>query len=236
MTSTPLKTSNISVIIPTLNEEGQISRLGSMLQPLGGEIILVDGGSTDHTVKAAEDIGFTVLRSPLGRASQMNKGAHHARGTILLFLHADTVLPVDFTEPILEAFEDAKTALTAFSLSVNTKSVLLRAIIGIANIRSRWFHLPYGDQAIALRATTFFGLGGFPDLPIMEDYQLVKRASGVGSIITFQQKVTTSARRWKRLGILQTTLINQIVVVGFKLGVAPERLALLYRRGLIRLS
>lgn len=236
MTSTPLKTSSISVIIPALNEEDRISRLGSMLQPLGSEIILVDGGSTDRTVMAAEDSGFTVLRSAPGRAIQMNKGAHHSDGTILLFLHADTVLPDNFTQPILEAFEDTKIALTAFSLSVDTKSLLLRAIIGIANLRSRWLRLPYGDQAIALRATTFFRLGGFPELPIMEDYQLVKRASRVGSIITFQQKVSTSARRWKRLGILQTTLINQIVVVGFKLGVAPERLALLYRRGLIRLS
>jgi len=207
-----------------------------MLKPLVGEIILVDGGSTDRTVMAAEDIGFTVLQSPPGRASQMNMGAQQAQGTILLFLHADTVLPDNFAQPILKAFQDTKTALTAFSLSVDTENHLLRAIIGIANLRSRWLHLPYGDQAIALRTTTFFNLGGFPDLPIMEDYQLVKRASGVGSIITFQQKVTTSARRWKHLGILQTTLINQLVVVGFKLGVSPERLALLYRRGLFRFN
>jgi rSAM/selenodomain-associated transferase 2 len=236
MTSTPLKTSNISVIIPTLNEEGRIRRLGQMLKPLVGEIILVDGGSTDRTVNIAEDIGFTVLHSSPGRANQMNKGAQHSRGTILLFLHADTALPDNFVQPILEAFQDTKTVLTAFSLAVDTENPLLRGIIGIANLRSRWLHLPYGDQAIALRAATFFRLGGFPDLPIMEDYELVKRASRVGSIVTFEQQVITSARRWKRLGILQTTLINQLVVIGFKLGVSPARLALLYRRGLTRFN
>lgn len=232
MTSTPLKTSDISIIIPALNEASRIQGLAATLLHQVGEIILVDGGSTDDTAQKAGEQGFTVLNSQPGRSHQMNTGARQAKGTILLFLHADTILPEQFARSILNIFADGTTALCAFSLGVDTKNLLLKAIVGMANIRSRFLKLPYGDQALALRAATFRKLGGFPETAIMEDYELVRKAAKHGDIITMEKQVITSDRRWRRFGVLQTTLVNQLVVIGYKVGISPDKLASFYRNGL----
>lgn len=232
MTSTHLKTSDISVIIPTLNEQDRISSLAEMLSAKVGEIILVDGGSSDETLAVAERTGFIAIAGEPGRARQMNTGAKQAAGKILLFLHADTILPDRFAEIISETMNDGTTILCAFALGIETSSVGLKIVAGAANLRSRWLSLPYGDQGLALKKTTFEKLGGYPELPIMEDYELVRKAGKLGSIKTLGAPVRTSDRRWRRLGVLQTTLINQLVVAGYKLGIAPEKLASLYRSGL----
>jgi len=232
MTSIPLKTSDISAIVPTLNETHNIDRLADMLDGRVGEVILVDGGSTDNTRAKARSRGFWVSKNSTGRAGQMNGGSTQATGSVLLFLHADSRLPTGFADLITEALADEKTSLCAFSLGIETNNPLLKRIATLANVRSRLFGLPYGDQSFSLRRETFKALGGFPDLPIMEDYELARKARKQGKVITLPAQLITSDRRWRKLGIVQTTLINQLVIIGFKCGVSPEKLASLYRRGL----
>ncbi len=230
MTSTPLKISDISIIIPTLNEEENISRIPANLLDSVGEIIVVDGGSSDETARRAEEKGIRVETTSPGRASQLNHGADCCNGSILLFLHADTELPEDFIEPLLQTLERSDVIAGAFSLAIRGGSTTLKAIAYCANLRSRYLQLPYGDQAIFIRREHFEELGGFPLLPIMEDYVFIKKAKRQGKVVTLAQKVTTSSRRWQRLGVLRTTITNQIILLGYALKVPPEKLASLYRR------
>jgi rSAM/selenodomain-associated transferase 2 len=230
MTSTDLKTSDISIIIPTLNEEYNIGTLAETLKGSVGEIIVVDGGSTDRTVALAEENGIRVERSIPGRAFQLNHGAACAHGSVLLFLHADTHLPENFTVPLLQALTERDVIAGAFSLAIRDAGPALRFIAFCANIRSCCLQLPYGDQAIFILKDQFIRLGGYPQLPIMEDFFFIKKAKTLGTIRTVPERVTTSARRWQRLGIVRTTLTNQLVVLGFALHIKPERLASLYRR------
>ena len=230
MTSTDLKTSDISIIIPTLNEEENIGAIADTLQGKAGEIIIVDGGSTDRTVLFAKTRRIRVEQSPAGRAAQLNHGADCAGGSVLLFLHADTRLPENFATPLLQTLAESEVIAGAFSLAIRDAGPALRFIALCANIRSRCLQLPYGDQAIFITRDQFVGLGGFPQLPIMEDFFFIKKAKTLGRIHTVPERVTTSARRWQRLGVVRTTLINQLIILGFALGISPERLASLYRR------
>ena len=239
MTSTPLQTSDISIIIPTLNEESQVNNWRRLLALAAGsdtetsmpcEIIIVDGGSSDQTVPLARSLGFRVESCQSGRGAQLNHGARLARGRILLFLHADTELPADFTKPLLYCLNNTSAIAGAFSLTIKDAGLLLQAVCFGANLRSRLLHLPYGDQAIFIRRDDFLRLGGFPETPIMEDFIFIRRARQEGRITTLPQRVTTSARRWQRLGIIRTTLINQFVILGFYARVPFEKLASLYRR------
>lgn len=229
MTSTPLQTSDISIIIPTLNEESQIGNW-QKLQSLVGEVIIVDGGSSDQTVPLARSHGFRVEICTSGRGAQLNHGAGLAGGRILLFLHADTRLPADFARPLLNCLNDTAAIAGAFSLSIEDAGLLLQAICFGANLRSRLLQLPYGDQAIFIRRDDFLRLGGFPEAPIMEDFIFMRRAGQKGRITTLPQRVTTSARRWQRLGVIRTTLINQFVILGFYARVPLQKLASWYRR------
>jgi uncharacterized protein len=251
MTSTPLQTSDISIIIPTLNEEGQIRNWQWLQSPVGdhspsihgardtgasmpcdhsGEIIIVDGGSSDQTVALARSQGFRVETCQSGRGAQLNHGARLASREILLFLHADTRLPADFAGPLLQCLNNTSTIAGAFSLSIHNAGWLLQAICLCANLRSRLLQLPYGDQALFIRRKDFLKLGGFPETPIMEDFIFIKKIGEKGKITTLPQKVITSARRWHRRGIVRTTLINQLVVLGFYGGVPLQKLASLYHR------
>lgn len=230
MTSTDLKTSDISIIIPTLNEEQNIGAIADTLQGTAGEIIVVDGGSTDRTVLFARMRRIRVEQSTAGRACQLNHGATCAGGKVLLFLHADTQLPKNFAAPVLHALAERDVIAGAFSLAIRDGGPGLRFIALCANIRSRCLQLPYGDQAIFIMKEQFVRLGGFPQLPIMEDYLFIKKAKSLGKIRTLSERATTSARRWQRLGIVRTTLINQLIILGFALHIPLERLASLYRR------
>jgi rSAM/selenodomain-associated transferase 2 len=229
MTSTPLQTSDISIIIPTLNEETQVGNWGK-LPLLAGEVIIVDGGSRDQTVPLARSSGFRVESCNPGRGGQLNHGARSAKGKILLFLHADTELPSDFTGPLLACLNTTSTLAGAFSLSVKNAGLPLKCITLLANLRSRLLQLPYGDQGIFIRRDDFLRLGGFPEAPIMEDFIFIKRARKEGRITTLPQSVTTSARRWNRLGVIRTTLINQLVILGYYARIPLQKLASLYRR------
>jgi rSAM/selenodomain-associated transferase 2 len=228
MTSTPLKTSNISIIVPTLNEAHNLERLRPAAA-MAAELIVVDGGSTDGTVIRARELGFQALVSDQGRGAQLNLGAATAVSPLLLFLHADTTLPANFAAAITKCLTNPDTILGAFSLQVEKPGLLLKIICKGVNIRARFFKLPYGDQSLFLRQEDFLALGGFPELPIMEDYVFVRQAKRMGSIVTLPQPVTTSRRRWQQIGPIRTTLINQLVILGYHLGVPPKKLALFYR-------
>lgn len=230
MTSTLQKTSNISIIVPTLNEADNLP----ILQPAAAvvkELIVVDGGSTDDTVKIAQDLGFRVIEkvAPGGRGAQLNTGAENASAPLILFLHADTLLPSGFQDAVTKCLADPNTVLGAFSLKVDSGDTAISFIAMCANIRSRFLQIPYGDQSFFLQKDTFVKLGGFPELPIMEDFIFVRQARKRGKIVTLPQTVTTSARRWQRLGPFRTTLINQLVVLGYYLGIKPDKLAAFYR-------
>lgn len=230
MTSTHLKTSDISIIIPTFNEADNIAALAENLAGTSCEVIVVDGGSEDTTVSLAQQYGFTVVTSPPGRARQQNTGARRAKGRIVLFLHADTRLPRDFEKPVIEVMQRRENIAGAFSLAIEQPTPSMRFIAACANLRAHFFGLPYGDQALFLCRDVFLALNMFADMPIMEDYDLVRRAGKTGKVVVCREKVTTSARRWQKLGVLRTTFINQLVVIGFFLKVPPSRLALLYKR------
>jgi rSAM/selenodomain-associated transferase 2 len=247
MTSTPLQTSDISIIIPTLNEESQVNNWQRLQLLAGGrscaiprardteasipcEIIIVDGGSCDQTVSLARSLGFRVESCHSGRGAQLNHGASLASGKVLLFLHADTELPADFAQALLHCLNETSAIAGAFSLAIENAGLLLSLICLGANLRSRLLQLPYGDQAIFIRRDDFLRIGGFPETPIMEDFIFIRRAKQEGRITTLPQKVTTSARRWQRLGAIRTTLINQLVILGFYARVPLQKLASWYRR------
>ena len=174
--------------------------------------------------------GVTVLSAPRGRARQQNLGAAAASGEILFFLHADTQAPPDYAQCIRQALHSPGVGAGAFSLDIQGNFPGRQAITNIANLRSRWLQLPYGDQGLFLPAQLFCHLGGFPEQPIMEDFALVRQVQRHGRLITLPQTVRTSGRRWQHLGLWRTTYINQLMIFGYYLGVAPATLARIYRR------
>lgn len=219
----------ISVIIPTLNEEMMIEKT---LRKIGGgvEIIVVDGGSSDRTVELARQAGSRVLMPEgKGRSNQINSGASMATGEILLFLHADTLVPEDYRERIIETLARPRAIAGAFELEIEGEEKSFRFVEKMVKWRSIFLSLPYGDQGIFLRAEVFREMGGFADLPIMEDFEFVKRLQRRGKILLVPRPVVTSGRRWRKLGVGKTTLINQLVILGYYLKVPPRTLARLYR-------
>jgi rSAM/selenodomain-associated transferase 2/rSAM/selenodomain-associated transferase 1 len=224
----------ISVVIPTLNEEEHLEpTLESVTRGPDIEVIVVDGVSTDGTAGLALARGARLLTTSAQRARQMNAGAAAASAPVLLFLHGDTRLPPGFSGHALELLAGRGTAAGAFGLAVAGRGWGLRLIERLANARSRLLRLPYGDQGLFVMADLFRRLGGFPELPIMEDVVFVRRLNTRGRIAIAPCSALTSDRRWRRLGLLRTTLVNQLVLTGFFLGVDPARLAGWYR-GLAR--
>ena len=225
--------SRVSVIIPTLNEERQIlATLDSVHQHQPREVIVVDGGSTDATVRLASQRSARVINSKPGRAGQMNAGAAMADGQVLLFLHADTRLPPKWLSVVLDALRRPEVAAGSFRFSISGAFPGKSFVEWTTGLRSKWLQRPYGDQGLFLKCSLFEELGGFADLPIMEDYEFVRRLRRRGRIITAAEPAVTSARRWQRLGVFRTTLLNQLVVAGYHLGVHPQKLAALYQRAL----
>jgi hypothetical protein len=223
-------TDSLSVIIPALNEAALIAdTLAAASKDPHTEIIVVDGQSTDPTPDIAAASGARVLRAMPPRSVQMNAGAAAARGAYLLFLHADTRLPPDFAAQARRTLAVPGAVAGAFRLKIGSAAPGLRLIERVANWRSRWLQLPYGDQAIFLTRASFWRTGGFRPLPIMEDYDLMRRLRRHGSIRMAPGFAVTSARRWQQLGILKTWLINQQIIAAYALGIPAERLSAWYR-------
>ena len=220
----------ISIIIPTLNEAAHLrATLATIKTASNVEVIVVDGGSSDGTVEVARSMGTEVITFPPGRARQMNAGASRATGAILLFLHGDTRLPIGFDYHIRKILARPRAVAGAFQLRVDGNLPGLRIMERLVNVRSRRLQFPYGDQAIFLRAHLFRRMGGFPDMPIMEDFELIRRLRRGGRIVIAPVPVLTSARRWKNLGIVRTTLVNYAIPLAYYLGVSPSRLARWYQ-------
>ena len=225
-----IATARISIIIPTLNESKNIqATLASTQASTNVEIIVVDGGSRDDTVDIVESLGVKVIASYKNRARQMNAGAKNATGDILLFLHADTVLPADFDAMIRTALQQPSSVGGAFALRINAPDVGLRLVEWGVKWRSKLFKMPYGDQAIFITKEKFNSIGGFPELAIMEDFELIRHLKTLGKITFIPVPVITSPRRWLKKGILQTTLINQIVIIAYFIGISPEIIRSWYR-------
>jgi hypothetical protein len=218
----------LSIIVATRNE-GKVleSTLRSLTVVPDIEVIVADGGSSDRTAEIANRFGARVVPARMGRGRQMNAGAAMSRGETLLFLHADTLLPERYSDYVHTTLAQGAIA-GSFRLGISGRKWGLRLVELGANFRSRIFQLPYGDQGLFLRADTFFGIGGFRQWPLMEDYEFCQRLRQHGRIQIAPEAITTSDRRWRELGIWRTTLLNQIVIAAYRLGVSPERLAKWY--------
>lgn len=224
---------SISVVIPTINEAENIEKtISSVGKEKNIDIIVVDGGSNDGTVYLAKSLGAKVINSSPPRARQMNRGAAEANGEVLLFLHADTQLPEKFDEYILKALAQPDIIAGAFQLRIDSPAPALRLIERLVNWRSRCLKTPYGDQAIFISSKLFHEVGGFPNIPIMEDFELIRQLKRKGEIVTLSVPVLTSPRRWLNLGILKTTLINQLIIAAYFTGVSPAIIARWYRLGM----
>jgi rSAM/selenodomain-associated transferase 2 len=223
----------ISVIIPVLHEEAvigeAIARLEAAVSGHGAEIIVVDGGPDAETLKAVGAGRVVKLTSEKGRGWQMNTGAQAASGDILLFLHADTALPPGALREILAAMATGRYAGGAFDLGIADDAPVFRMIERISSLRSRLTRIPYGDQAIFMKRSYFRALGGFSDIPIMEDVDLMRRVKKHGGRLCFiPTRVKTSSRRWRNEGIIRCTLRNWTIMLLYLLGVSPVRLARWY--------
>lgn len=216
----------VSVVIPTLDEAQCVaSAVKSALDAGAHEVIVVDGHSGDRTRELAAGAGARVLESSPGRALQMNAGADAATGTVLLFLHADTTLPAGACALAREALSQPGTVAGSFGFSVRKGARHGRLITLVGRLRSRLSGDPFGDQGLFLLVSTFTDVGGFPDLPVMEDLELVSRLRGLGKVRTLRQPAVTSARAWEVHGLLKTSAINQVAILAYRLGVSAERIA-----------
>ena len=218
--------------MPTLNEEASLPPLLATLQrdflSTGeAELIVADGGSVDGTAALAAAVG-RVIATPRGRARQMNAGAAAARGETLLFLHADTRLPPDALSVIAQAFARPGVVGGAFRLGFDTPELRYRLVAASANLRSALRHVYTGDQAYAVRRDAFERAGGFPDIALMEDLEIVRRLRRIGRFVLFPAAVTTSARRHKQTGLGRTLLVMGMIRTLYAFGMPPDRLRQIY--------
>lgn len=221
----------VSIIIPALNEAGCIRELCTALQPLrhrGHEVILVDGGSDDQTLRLGEPLVDRVLHSARGRALQMRAGAAAASGTILWFLHADTGVPDKPDQLIISALENTRADWGRFDVLLSDKHIVLRGVAHLMNLRSCISGIATGDQGIFVRRSLYEQAGGIPSLPLMEDIALSRALKQHGRPACIKQKLLTSARRWQKHGIARTILTMWGLRLAYFIGINPRHLAKYY--------
>ena len=219
----------VSIIIPVLNEERVILQTLESVACLGpDEIIVVDGGSTDGTRELIEAKRIPVVAAGRGRARQMNEGAKRAQGEVLLFLHADTELPPSALEDVRGALMDPRYVGGRFDIALDGNRLMFKVIAALISLRSRLSRVATGDQAIFVRADVFRDLGGFPDIPLMEDIALSRALKKKGKIACLRSRVVTSARRWESKGIFSTILNMWWLKLLYLGGVSPDRLKRFY--------
>ncbi len=222
----------MSIILPVLNEAPEIAQYLSLLQgyrAAGHEVILVDGGSCDATLLEAPGLVDRIVQSGRGRARQMNAGAEQARGDVLLFLHADTRLPENADRFIREALEGGG-VWGRFDVRLSGQAWLLRVIETLMNWRSCVTGMATGDQAIFVLREAFVHLGGFADIPLMEDLELSRRLKKFSAPTCLHSRVITSSRRWETQGILRTVLLMWGLRLAWFFGVPAAHLHKLYYR------
>jgi rSAM/selenodomain-associated transferase 2 len=196
----------------------------------GAEVIVVDGGSQDATVARAGPLADAVISAARGRASQMNAGAARARGEILLFLHADTLLPEAADSLVIDGLQRSRRGWGRFDVAFSGRNPLLRVVAALMNARSRWTGIATGDQAIFVTRSLFTAAGGYPDIPLMEDLALSGRLKHFGPPLCLRHRLTTSGRRWEKRGVLRTTLLMWRLRLAYRLGADPRKLAVRYDR------
>jgi rSAM/selenodomain-associated transferase 2 len=218
----------LSVIVPTLDEAAGIARALEALAELrarGHEVIVVDGGSADGTPALAAPLADRVLAAPRGRASQMNAGAAVANGDAFLFLHADTLLPENADQLVVDALRGA--AWGRFDVRIEGRSRLLAMVAALMNLRSRLTGIATGDQAIFVRRDRF---PGFPGIALMEDVAFSRRMKRISRPACLRASVLTSGRRWERDGVLRTIVLMGWLRLAYFLGACPDALARRYAR------
>ena len=219
---------SVAVVIPTLNEEESLHRLLPTVVGEADEIVVSDGGSTDATASVAARPGVQWVTGARGRGPQLNRGAEICRSQVLLFLHADTRLPADAFASIRAAVGDGMVG-GGFLADFDDRQALMRLGSLLVNVRTRLSRLPLGDQAQFVTRAVFEEQGGFPDWPILEDLDFIRRLKRCGPTAVIRQPVITSARRYRQNGVWRTLANNWSIWTLFLLGVEPEKLAHRYR-------
>jgi rSAM/selenodomain-associated transferase 2 len=215
----------IAVIIPALNEEQALPDTLASVARLGfDEVLVVDGGSTDRTQAVAASQGIRFVPAPPGRAKQMNAGAAASQADVLLFLHADTRLPDGARQAVEQALADPACVGGRFDVRFQRDAGLARLIARLISLRSRWSGIATGDQALFVRREVFLTLGGFADLPLMEDVDFSRRLKRAGRVAPLRARVTTSYRRWEQCGAVRTIALMWALRFLYWIGVTPHRL------------
>ncbi|WP_341919170.1 TIGR04283 family arsenosugar biosynthesis glycosyltransferase [Polaromonas sp. YR568] len=224
--------SGLSIVLPVLNEAAGLGAALRALAPLrarGAELIVADGGSGDRSAALAQAGGAYLVNAPRGRALQMNAGAAQARGEVLLFLHADTVLPTSADALISKALADGSRVWGRFDVAITGRPRMLKLIAALMNLRSRRTGIATGDQAMFMTRAAFEAVGGFPAQPLMEDIEMSRRLLKLSRPACLSAKVQTSGRRWESRGVWRTVLLMWRLRFAYWRGASPERLAELYR-------
>jgi rSAM/selenodomain-associated transferase 2 len=225
-----MPTPPLCIVVPVLDEAaGLVPRLQALqgFRQRGAQVVVVDGGSQDHTVALARPWADQVLSAPRGRASQMNAGAAACPADVLLFLHADTELPHD-ADALVHSALQGPAAWGRFDVRINSPRPLLRLVGAMMNLRSRVSGIATGDQALFMRHELFVQVGGFPDQPLMEDIALSRTLKRRGRPACLRQRVSTSARRWEQHGVWRTIWLMWRLRAAYFLGADPQALALQY--------
>ena len=229
-----MKYPRFSIIVPVFHEGNRINHLIEHLNHLdlekSCEIIVVEGAGERDTLRAIQSNRVIKIFSEKGRAKQMNAGASIAKGEILIFLHADTELPTHALKKIESVIEKRGYAAGAFDLGIQSNKLMFKVIAFLGSLRSRLNRIPYGDQAIFLRTEYFHNIGGYKEIPLMEDVELMRRIKRSGKKIwILYDRVMTSPRRWEKEGVIYCILRNWVLQALYFLGVSPHKLVNFYR-------
>jgi rSAM/selenodomain-associated transferase 2 len=219
----------ICVIIPIYNEEKILKENSAWFKNLSGqsELIFADGGSTDRSVEFAYSYG-NVLSGDKGRAIQMNRGAKCAQQDTLLFLHADNTISPETLLSIEKEVEKNGVVGGCLTQRIDKKGLIYRTIEAQGNLRARLSKVFYGDQGIFVKKDIFFKIGGFPEVPIMEDVLFTRGLRRMGKTVVLSDKIVASPRRWEKKGVIKTALLYNLIIILFRLGCPLEKIKLLY--------
>ena len=227
----------ISIIIPTLNADARLgdclnALVSSALDGIVKEVIVVDGGSRDATLAMADSFGTRILTAPPGRGGQMKAGAEAARGDWLLFLHADTVLEESWAAEAADFMSKQRYEAAVFTLQFDARGLAPKLVAAGAMARTCWIKSPYGDQGLFISKEIYEEIGGFADMPLFEDVDIIKRLlriKGPHALHVFSSKAVTSAERYEREGYARRVWKNFLLHTRYQFGASPEKLAKAYR-------